>query len=297
MQMISKITAIITAIMAILSNFMALTPAKQVFYSDVAYGTHERQVMDIVFPASDGALNYQSVGAVLYIHGGGWISGDKSSYTKKAKSTAENYGVISASINYRYASNDIHASDILDDIDKALAKIKSMAEIRGMTCDKVMLVGASAGAHLAMLYAYSRYSTAPVKPVAVTSYSGPTDLMNDDFIFNNSLGSAEFMLKLLKFLSNDNLNASNYYRSKKLKAVSPISYVSSKCVPTLLVHGTKDTVVPVTQSREFYALLKKNGVVCSYAELPEATHSLGTDPYYLEQSNKIFSKYVETYLK
>ena len=52
-------------------------------------------------------------------------------------------------MNYRYVSGNVHCIDILKDIDSALAKVKLMAETRGINCTKVMLAGHSAGGHLA----------------------------------------------------------------------------------------------------------------------------------------------------
>ena len=150
--MVSKITAVIMAIVSLISSMGGLVPSKQVVYTDVAYGTHSRQIMDVCFPDS----YEESMGVVLYLHGGGWVSGDKSTFSSKAKAMSKKVNCIGVTMNYRYASEAVHCPDLLSDIDQALAKVKSMAETRGIKCTKVMLAGYSAGAHLALLYAYAK---------------------------------------------------------------------------------------------------------------------------------------------
>ena len=141
-------------------------------YINVSYGTHERNYLDLVIPKGDNVPS----GMILYVHGGGWHGGDKEIYTDTLKSNAKR-GYISAAINYRYADGKrATCEEILDDIDSALKTVKSICAEKGITVDKVMLTGGSAGGHLSLMYAYARVETAPITPVAVVSYSGPTDL-------------------------------------------------------------------------------------------------------------------------
>jgi dipeptidyl aminopeptidase/acylaminoacyl peptidase len=64
-----------------------------------------------------------------------------------------------------------------------------------------------------------------------------------------------------------------------VKAASAVSFIDPKDPPTLLVHGTDDRTVPVTQSREMIATLKAAGVRSEFLELPETDHSwIGKTP-------------------
>ncbi|MGN0447490.1 MAG: alpha/beta hydrolase fold domain-containing protein [Acutalibacteraceae bacterium] len=291
--MISKITAIIMAIVSAISNIAMLVPQKQVVYTDVAYGTHERQVMDIVFPAE----LKKNMGAVVYIHGGAWVSGDKSIFQNRIQSTSSAVNCISASINYRYASENIKCTDILKDIDKALAKIKSMAETRGVNCNKVMLVGVSAGAHLALLYSYAKKDTAPIKPCAVTSYCGPADLTSDEFVFNSTAGTPSQMAQVLSYLIGAKITSANYQLSKKYTAkISPVNYIDKNTVPTLVVQGTLDTVVNVNDTRTFVKKLQANKVDYAYYELPDSGHQLNNDTLLMDKTNKTLIDFINRYL-
>ena len=69
-----------------------------------------------------GALG--DIGVIMYVHGGGWIGGDKDGYLGTLKENAER-GYITAALNYRYANGrGVTCEDILDDIESALKAVK-----------------------------------------------------------------------------------------------------------------------------------------------------------------------------
>lgn len=292
--MISKITAIIMTIVSLISSMGGAVPSKQVVYTDVAYGTEARQTMDVCFPA----VYEEDMGVVLYLHGGGWMSGDKSGFLSKAKSISKQVNCIGVTMNYRYAGNGVTCTDLLKDIDGALAKVKSMAETRGIKCTKVMLAGYSAGAHLALLYAYAKKNVAPIKPAAVISYSGPTDISSRAFVEKSSYANAETMRLLVSKLTGKTITKNNFDSNKSLLLkYSPIKYVSSGCVPTIVVQGKLDSIVPVADTRTFVSALKAKGVTYRYFELPNSRHGLDNDPILLDQSNAVLVEYAGKYLK
>lgn len=292
--MISKITAIIVAIVTMISNLSGIIPSRQVYYNDVAYGTAERQVMDVCFPADVD----KTEGVVLFIHGGAWMTGDKSSYSSRIQNISKTVGCITATMNYRYISGDVHCKDILKDISGALAKIKAMAETRGITCDKVMLIGASAGAHLSLLYAYTQGEKAPIKPCAVAAYSAPADLSSEKFIKESSLLPVGKTLQLLSYLTGTNLLKLNSSQIKStLYTYSPIKYAATANIPTLVVHGKLDTVVPIDDTYRLVEKLRVNGVTHTFIELPDSGHGLDNDAYLMSKSDQVFVDFVNMYLK
>ncbi len=292
--MVSKITAILMAIVSFLSSFGFLQIAQAEVIYDAPYGEHSRQVMDVSFRKG----NKKEQGAILFIHGGGWVAGNKSGFTNRAIGVSEKFDCICASMNYRYASEEVDCNDMLDDIDMAVGKIKSLAAEKGIKVKKVMLVGFSAGGHLAMLYAYTRKNTAGVKVVAVASYSGPTDLSSKKFIEKNALGSAKTMRSIVSDLIGENVTKKNFKSKKdKLLEFSPVNYVSSSCVPTLVVQGAKDKIVYPSDTLAFVEKLKAEGVTHKYFVLPDSGHQLSEDVQALEESNEAFGAYVKKYLK
>ena len=292
--MISKITAIIMAIVSLVTSIGSAIPSKQVVYKDVAYGTHTRQVMDVCFPSE----YKETMSVVLFVHGGGWSSGDKGSFTSKAKSFSSKLNCIGVTMNYRYISEPVHCTDLLKDIDSALAKDKSMAETRNIKCNKVMLVGYSAGAHLSMLYAYAKKNSAPIKPAAVVSYSGPTDISSKAFVEKSNYANASTMRMLVSNLVGVKITKENFDSNKKfLLKFSPVTYASAGSVPTLIIQGKLDNIVPVADVRAFVSKLKANGVTYRYFELPDSGHDLGNNPVLIEESTEVLMEYANKYLK
>lgn len=292
--MISKITAIIMAIISILSNLTGIIPTEGAYYTDVSYGKEERQVLDVAFPENP----EKEIGLVLYIHGGSWIKGDKSGFKGRVKETSRKIGCIAATMNYRFASKTVGFDEMLKDIEAALVKIKSMAEQKGLNCNRVILAGASAGAHLSMLYSYAKASSAPIKPCAVVSYSGPPDLRSNNFLTNIGSMSHSETYTLMSYLTKTNFfTISENDKIKALYKYSPTKYVKSSSVPTLIVHGTKDEIVPVNDARDFANKLNSLGVVNKYYELPDSGHGLSEDDYLLKKSDATFVDFVNLYLK
>ena len=121
-------------------------------FANMSYGKHERQVLALAIPKD----NDGEVGLILYIHGGGWIMGDKEGYMDALSNTANNFGYAAAALNYGYLGKNVSMHDIAEDIDSALSVIKKKAKEKGVEINKVLLTGGSAGGHLSMFYAYSR---------------------------------------------------------------------------------------------------------------------------------------------
>ncbi len=288
-----KILAFFTAIIAFLASIFGFSYSDGNGMMNLSYGTHERQKMDLFLPEdSDG-----EVGLILMIHGGAWIAGDKESYTEAAEYACDSYGYAAAAINYRYLGEGVTLHDIADDIDAALALIKKTAEEKGIKIEKVLLTGSSAGAHLAMFYAYSRYETAPITPAAVVSNCGPTDFTDENFYINNELGDKEtiadlFSLCIGKDFSYD--QRADY--AEELKAVSPLYYVNESTVPTIINHGQVDTIVPYSNALSIVEKFEEYSVNYDFFTFPNSGHGLDADPDVNKASEKVMFEYIFEYL-
>ena len=297
--MFDKIIAFFMAIITAILNFFGLGGLLKPDYDcqaflDMSYGTHERQVVDLCIPYDASG----DIGMVLFIHGGAWIAGDKESYTSGMNYGASNLGIATASLNYRYLSEDVDIIDILDDIDAALAKVKQKGAEVGVNINKVLLTGDSAGGHLSLLYAYARKATAPVTPVAVISNSGPTDLYDDNFYHNNALGDTAAISDLMskacgkRFDYADKASAMN-----ELYRVSPVAYVSADCVPTVINHGDSDSIVPFSNAGTLDALLTQYGVEHVLNVYKGADHDLGKDDAAKAKADELLFGYIDRFLK
>ncbi len=125
------------------------------------------------------------------------------------------------------------------------------------------LMGGSAGAYLAMLYAYGYDAAKQVK--TVVDFWGPTDLADKDVRAGNMDADA----KVINLLGVSDpkaqicMDASPYYRITKESGV-----------PTILFHGGLDPLVPVSQADKMYQKLLALGIPAQYAFYPDEKHGM-----------------------
>ncbi|MCR5783312.1 MAG: alpha/beta hydrolase [Clostridia bacterium] len=291
--MLNKIYAFIMAIIAFFSSLFGIGNYGKVnTYYDVPYGSGAREVYDLVIPkGAKGETNL-----ILLIHGGAWIGGDKKDSRDSLVSQAAN-GYCAAAINYTFISDKTDISFILDEITMALKAIKGKGSEIGISINKAMLYGHSAGGNLSLLYAYSRAEEAPVKPVAVFGMSAPTDLTDVqsyiDGDFEEDSACSLFSMACGFRFTKENLEEAKPYLAK----VSPVTYVSSSCVPTVLAHGQRDTTVSFSQSEKLDALLTQYGVKHEFVVFPNSGHDLADDPGQSDRVYSLISEYANEYLK
>lgn len=259
---------------------------------NVQYGSDPRNVMDIYIPENKSG----EIGMLMNVHGGAWTFGDKEFTTGTAYWDCVNYGVVSTAISYRYLSDDVNGSMMMDDIQNAVAKTKEVAAQYGLNCTKMIIGGGSAGGHLSLLYAYSRSEVSAVRPVAVISYSGPTDLSNPEY-WNSSV-SKSTMRNLLSWMCDRTITGAitqSYYKNDLLK-VSPV-YYASNAVPTLICHGMQDTTVDYSEATRLVQALETYGKTYDFISFPFSGHGLESDPDQSALASQKYAEYINTYLK
>jgi len=120
-------------------------PSQPATFGKVAYGKHERQVLDFYQAKSD-----KPTPLVLYIHGGGWQGGDKNSVGNVKQ--YHDVGISVAAINYRYVKNGVEekieppVKAPLEDAARALQFIRSKASAWNIDKKRIGATGGSAGA-------------------------------------------------------------------------------------------------------------------------------------------------------
>lgn len=257
-------------------------------YTNVKYGDHKRNYVDICLPKDKTG----TIGLIFMIHGGGWGAGDKECYTENLKSWCLD-GYVTAALNYRYANGDeVTAEEILDDITASLQTIKDVALEYNLNVEKMLLYGGSAGVHLSLLYAYEKTEIAPIMPAAVVSLSGPTDLTDENFYLNG-----DEVTKMLSNISGMNmLKKTIAEASPFLKQVSPITYVNSLTVPTIICHGILDSIVPYSNAVLLDEKLTTFGVKHDFITFTNSNHGLESDPDCLTETDRLMHEYASLYL-
>lgn len=261
---------------------------------NIPYGNHERHRFDLYIPQRCEAQS----GLILFIHGGGWTSCERTAHTKDCRYWSEK-GYICATMNYRYVDEKTTVFDELDDVAAALAKIKAVCKEYCFNLKKVLLSGGSAGAHLALMYAYTRKDPSPVAPAAVFCHCPPTDCGKEDFLLGISGEFEDWKYGVLshccgkavtkKTFKNDDVQAA-------LARISPISFVSPDIVPTGICHGKKDELVPYEHTLRFLEALKKNGVRCDLLTYPESGHAMDKDADADIKAKELMSRYLRDYI-
>jgi len=233
-------------------------PDDSLTMSDVSYGSNARQKMDVYLPAN---RNSGSTKVIIMIHGGAWNAGDKTDfnqYVDSIKKREPTYAIFN--LNYRLAKPPDLFPAQENDIKAALDFIyNKRAEYR--ISDKFALIGASAGAHLALLQAYKQ--TAPVKVKAIIDFFGPTDLTE---MYNNPTSP------LVPVLLSNVIGGTPTTQPAIYQTSSPINYVTNQSPPTLILHGGNDIVVSPSQSGLLNNKLTVAGVTHEYVFYPAEGH-------------------------
>ena len=225
---------------------------------------------------------------LVFIHGGSWKSGKRSDYLVYLTSFAEK-GYITATVSYRLLRDSIYPAAV-EDVTDAVEWLFENGENYGCDPDRIALVGGSAGAHLAMLAAYgwgssalqSNNATSAHRIKAVVDIYGPADLTTE-YARNQRLVNA--------FIGHSYDENPELYRE-----ASPVSYLSSSCPPTLILHGTSDTLVPVSQSDTLKSRLDALGVPCEYYRVPLWPHAMDIAKRVNDFSQKKMEAFFEKYL-
>ena len=241
---------------------------------NVAYGLDGAQKMDIYLPPN---RSDASTKVFVMIHGGAWTSGDKSDFNTtipSIQSGLSNYAVIN--INYRLAvppSTNLWPTQITD-VNTAFDYIIANANYYHYNPSKIVVMGASAGAHLGLLKAYKYNSDKKVK--AVVDYFGPTDMAD---LYNFQVGIQKQLFEL--FMGGTPTTAATTYTN-----ASPLFAVNSTVSPTIIFHGTADAVVPLSQSTRLKTALQTSGVVYQYNEYAGEGHGVFGTSNTLDAYNK-----------
>jgi len=200
--------------------------------------------MDIHRPPSADEL----LPAVVYVHGGGWYSGDKTAGAGQQDiPELLSRGYVVAAVNYRLAPKYKFPAQI-EDVRCAVRFLRENAVRYGIDAARIGVWGDSAGGHLAALLGTAGASDEEEadRVQAVASIYGPTNLAeicerdkspHMEHVFGTADGTAP-----------------------AINLASPLTHVSGDDPPFLLVHGEADEVVPVYHSLAFYERLVSAGV-------------------------------------
>jgi acetyl esterase/lipase len=236
-------------------------PSAGPVYNDMAYGVAGGRtlLLDIFEPANN---NGKPRPAVLLVHGGGWISFDKSTMLRLAQFLAL-AGFVAVPVDYRlYHDDTTRWPAQLDDVQRAVRWLRANSAKYNIDPEHIGAYGHSSGAQLALLLgmmetrdnsdaALGKYSS---KVQAVVDAAGPSDFTvhvdGDDAKFLGSFFGADFAA-----------------HPEIWREASPIFHVAKSDAPILIIHGTRDESVPIAQAEALNDALQKAGATVQFLRL------------------------------
>jgi len=265
-------------------------------YAYVAEGD-DRQKLD--FYAYEGPADVKRP-VIVWLHGGRWIHGDKANINPIAYQVAGLGKYDLVSVNYRLADDESAPwPEIVYDVNAAIRWIKLNSAELGIDPEKIVVVGESAGAHLAAMVAYSAgaeelagdRNLGPSTEVrAAVLFAGPYN-MSSLVVQKNSLirsGMCEepgYQSPVLELLDCPETTWEKYNIDtcdlRKVRTADPCAFVDKSDPPAFLVHGEHDCVVPWGQSKALHDELDNAGVRNVFISVQNAGHdisSLGIEP-------------------
>jgi len=206
---------------------------------------------------------------LVFIHGGGWSGGERADYLVYLIAFAKK-GYVTATVSYRL-TNVAPYPACAEDITDAVQWLFKNGEKYSYDPDRIALIGGSAGAHLALLAAYGWKKPGEIpdtlaNPVskhrikAVVDIYGPTDLTTEFSRTNSTVTGF--------------LHCTYEQAPEVFLEASPIHYLNKNNPPTMILHGTSDQTVPISQSDLLKARLDSLGVPNLYYRVPLWPHTM-----------------------
>lgn len=222
-------------------------------------------LLDLYKPKSQNG----KVPGLIFIHGGGWKSGGRQDYRVYTTWFAQQ-GYVAATIGYRLSKEALFPAAV-EDAKCAVRWMRANAESLGVDPDRIVVLGGSAGGHLAMMVGYSAddktlegaggHAEVSSAVAAVVDIYGPYD-------FETPEGKSAEVVK-------DFLGKRSYEEAPELwKRLSPATYLNAGDPPTLIIHGSIDEIVPISQAEMLSNRLGELKIPFRYLRLDGWPHTM-----------------------
>ncbi len=198
----------------------------------------------------------------LVIHGGGWTGGRPRWFYPMADHFAQR-GMLAISLEYRFMNKKQGTTvfDCVEDARDAVRYLRKNADTLGIDPNRIVVAGASAGGHLAL--STSMFDT--LMP--------DTSNKNEPEEKTSSRANALVLLYPVIDTSEQGYGQKKIgERWQELSPVHSIKELKRKMPPTILFHGTGDTVTPYAGAAEFHRLMKEKGNQCELVSHREGIH-------------------------
>ncbi|WP_425618447.1 alpha/beta hydrolase fold domain-containing protein [Anatilimnocola sp. NA78] len=243
--------------------------------TDVEYGkAGERSLkLDVIKPK---AVSDKPRPCVVWIHGGGWQNGNKTSGIGRLAGIVATGDYVGVTVGYRLTDETAWPGQI-HDCKAAVRWVRANAKSLGIDPDKIAVMGSSAGGHLVSMLGTSGdvkelegkngSADASSRVACVVDFCGPSDFLaipKDNPKVNEPGGS---VYKLFGGPLSEKQDVA--------KEASPVTYVTADDPPFLILHGTDDRTVAINQAERLHAAQQKAGVSTTFVKITGGGHGIG----------------------
>jgi acetyl esterase/lipase len=213
---------------------------------------------------------------IVYIHGGGWVSGTrKQSRFMMYELAAAGYVVIALSYRFVWRTSLYRG---VEDCKAGLVWAKQETARYGGDPDDVTIIGCSAGGHLAALLALTPnvpnlqrgFEDADTTVKAAVIFYGVPDF--EGIIRERRNVGLAVLLQSLVFRGKLD------HKLERFRELQPVNWISPQAPPMLLIHGQQDQLVPFDESVRFHRRLVEGGVRAHLLEVPHGFHAFEMFP-------------------
>ncbi|MET0728290.1 MAG: alpha/beta hydrolase [Acidimicrobiales bacterium] len=217
--------------------------------------------------------------ALVQIHGGAWILGDKREQGLPLLGHMAAQGWVGFNVNYRL-SPGVAFPEHLVDVKRSLAWIRRHADDYGVDPGFICVTGGSAGGHLAAMTALTQndpryqpgFEDADTGVAAAVPFYGVYDMTDSGTFGENREVFSQFLEPTVfkAFLAEE---------PERFREASPVHNLRPDAPPFLVVHGDHDTLAPVQDARIFVERLRQvSSEPVLYAEMQGAQHAFEIFP-------------------
>jgi acetyl esterase/lipase len=198
--------------------------------------------------------------AAILVHGGAWVRGDRRTEVAPLFAPLHNAGIAWFSISYRLMKDALQFGVAIADVEAAVRFVKAHAAEYHVDPNRIALIGESAGGQLAAMAALHG---AGVK--AVVALYTPADLIS---LYRTS--------DMIPPAIRQNVQGTPWESLvlARLAELSPIEKIRRDMPPFLLIHGTADPLVPLSQSVAMCERMKAAGASCDLYTVQGAGHAI-----------------------
>jgi acetyl esterase/lipase len=215
---------------------------------------------------------------LLQIHGGGWMVGSKNEQGIPLMLHLAARGWVCVSVDYRLAPVATFPEPLVD-VKRAIAWIRERGREYGANPDFLVVTGGSAGGHLCSLAALTAndpeyqpgFEEVDTSVRGCVAFYGVYDFTDRHGHYRNP--------GLAKLLQRWVMKQPLAHARDAFEKASPMSRVRADAPPFFVIHGDRDTLVPVAEARRFSEALRASASApVVYAEIPGAQHAFEIFP-------------------